>query len=152
MIIDADIESGVREYLRNHKDVKAATGVDSENLAKVHPEVAPQGTTRPYITFSIIGAPAYNHMLAASGIASPTFQFDVWAENSPSRRTVGRALRLALDGYTGPMGDVPVRRVLAESRPRNTFERPEDGTENFIYRQTHDYRIWHEEEVPIHFD
>jgi len=114
---------------------------------RIHADQAPQGSTLPYLTYALIASPGHDHQAAAAAIANPTVQIDVWADSSTDRLAVEAAVVGALNGYSGTCGSVSIRRASRVGR-RQSYERPQDGSEAGVYRSSLDFEIWHVEDVP----
>lgn len=72
------------------------------------PQVLPAPTDDPYIVFFRVTAnPQHNHSGASPGIER-TFQFSVFHKSQSTAILLTDSLRRNMDGYKGPMGDVPV--------------------------------------------
>ena len=139
------IESALVDHLL------ADATISSLISARLFPDVAPQESTFPRITYQVIGAEHPQHTGGGSGIAQVRIQIDVWASTALSRRTTVDALRDRLQAYTGTMGDeaLPIRAVFVEG-PTNTYEPPIHGDEAGIYRGRFEATVWHTESVPSH--
>ncbi len=139
---DNTIKKVLFDYLR------LDSGVSAQVAERIFPQIAPTSTNFPYITIQRISDPGINHMLAASALANPTFQFDVWGETSLQTEDASEALREALDGLQRTqLQDVYISGVRVENQSDST-ERPTDGRQTTIYRTRMDVIIWHDKTVP----
>jgi len=117
--------------------------------ARIYPDAAPQGGALPFIVYFAASTEHDRHLAAGSGLASVSFQIDVYAATSLSRRSISDALFDRLHGYAGAMGTelFDVRSCTLEG-PTHTYEPPSDGSEQGTYRGRHAAAIWHAESVP----
>ena len=73
---------------------------------------ASQGDSLPYIIYQ--RAPEVNHhhhMLAAAGLVSEFYHFDVYSMSMENVETIAEELRQALDGFRGDMNGENVRSI-----------------------------------------
>src|SRR5579871_3661640 len=102
------IEAGLRGLLTGDPTV---SGLVAD---RVFPAPAPQGTVYPFVTWQRITGVRDQTLSGPSGMALPTFQIDAWCDSREqlqggsaymTARAIADAIRLALDGYDGPVGD-----------------------------------------------
>ena len=121
-----------------------STGVGS----RIYPGTAPQDTAYPRITFKVFTDKPEHHMAGASGISEAMVQIDVWALSSVDRRNIGNLVKNAMDGLiSNSMGGLQVGQVFLKDR-RNTEEKPENESENAIFRMSMDFTVWRAEDIP----
>lgn len=144
-----DIEAALSTYLK-----ASALNAASTVNGRIYSGVAPQDVAYPRITFTVISDVPEHHMSGASGIGNATVQIDVWATDSAAasgsltRRTIAKAVKNAMDGIVGgTFGGMNVGSV-AMTNQRNTEERPDNASENAIYRASMDFSIWKTEDAP----
>ena len=116
---------------------------------RIYPQIAPNGTAYPFITFTVINEDHDHAMSGATGLANVSMQIDVWTETIADRVAVSEALRNALDGFTGDMGteDLNIRSCFLDNRA--VFQETDtEGKGQPIYRASMDFSIWHVETVP----
>lgn len=130
------VEEALHDYLSTHPGLSALIA------GRIYPLVLPQKPTLPAITYQRISGLRVRSHQGPSGLASPRFQFDAWADSYASARTVADELRRALDGFRGMMGGAPGVRVDAVhlDTDRDLYE-----TETRRWRVQADYFVWHEE-------
>ncbi len=114
----------------------------------IHPGTAPQGTARPYITWTRIGEASTQNRSGPEAMGEAVFQFDCWADTALSLDTVSEALRGELDGWTGTMGDTDVRRIRVDNESDGS-EIPTDGREAAIHRTIFTVTVWYVRSVPV---
>jgi len=121
-------KSDLSTYVKAQSDIVAV--VSTRSFAGQ----APEGTKFPYIVYNIISSEGTQHMLAPSGQATHTIQFDVWAKSDEDREAGAEAIRNAFDGLRGTMGaSTEVRRAILVNQ-LETEQNPTDGTEIPDYR------------------
>lgn len=125
-------EEGLKEYLDNH------AGLSAEVDSRVYPMLLPQNRELPAVTYQRISTPRL-HEFEASFFPHPRFQFDCWAESFPRAKAVAEQVRLALDLYSGAMGDYTVEVAIVEDE-RDTYE-----PEAKIWHSMVEAVIWYEE-------
>lgn len=105
---------------------------------RFYPVLVPEGTAYPCVS--------YQEVSAVSGYTFSTettekrMQFDVWATSYASAKTVAKALRALLDGYTGTLTDGT--KVLGSFR---VLELDEYEPDTRTYRVIADYRFLYRE-------
>ena len=124
-----------------------ATGVNSAVSGRIYQTFPGNAATLPYIVFSKVSDPGYQHQGGAAGIASPIFQVDVWASTNASRDTVSETVRNALDGFSGTVSSVDIRRISMLSN-NDTHEDPDDASSRPNYRARMEFQVWYARSVP----
>lgn len=127
------IEQGLVTYLLANAGLTALIG------NRLHDLVLPQSATVPAVVWQLISNPPEQTHSGPSQLAHPRYQFACWAKTTLEAAQTARALRLALNGYTGMMGsEETYATFLLDS---HDFFDPETG----LRRRIADYRIWHKE-------
>ncbi len=68
---------------------------------RIFPEVAPDGTPRPYITFQAVGGKAFNYVEGGHvGLRNARVQITVWADTRSQSSQTGNAAEVILLGVT----------------------------------------------------
>jgi len=111
-------EEGLFYYLDNY------AGLSMEVDDRIYPLLLPQEPTLPAVVFHRISTPRL-HELERSFLPHARFQFDCWAEDFQRAKAVQEQVRLALDLYSGPMGEYTVEVAIVEDE-RDDYE-PETG-------------------------
>lgn len=140
------LEQAIYDYLQTQTGVTDAVGT------RVYPLVSPQTAIYPHITFQRIAVPHVHHMASASGIVLQCLvQFDCWAHDSVTCRTVSEALRAAFDGrlsfLMGGTGGVTVSSIQLADED-DDYEAPTDDSDQGIFRTRMDFRFTYRESVP----
>ncbi len=135
------IEKALFDYMSNHASI---AGQVSD---RIYPDVAPENTDYPLITFTVIAESHVHHMEGASGLVNPSIQIDVWATKVSDRAITSEAIRGAMDGFRGVMDDIEIRNCFLIDKT-NFIESPQQGEGKPVYRASIDFSIWHVEDVP----
>jgi len=88
----ADLETSIITWLTT------STNVNKFTSGQIYPDVAPQGTPLPRVTFIDISDDPDHHMQGASGLSQALIQIDVWAGSSVDRRTLANYIKNRMDG------------------------------------------------------
>lgn len=123
-----DIDKALATYLKDHPDVSALAGSNVFAAGRV-----PQTTTGERVTLQRIGDRDEYHHGGPGPIARVLFQVDAWAPSVAERVALAEAVRKALSGYDGPMGDVPSVVSFKENEIDDVV-RPADGSEDVEQR------------------
>ena len=138
------IESALYDKLTGTAALTALIG--SGNDCRLYPELAPASTTKPYVTFSTISTTRSRHFagITNSQVDFARVQVDIWAATSVSRRDTAEAVRDAMDGFSGAMGDeaLDVRRVEVVG-PQMQMDAPFGDDEVPTYRAILELEISH---------
>ena len=108
---------------------------------------ASHGDDLPYVIAQQVSRDDKRHMAAATGKAIARFQFDCYAVLPDDAHAVGDALRTALHGFRGSMGDVFVSSCSLENEI-DGFDDPSGGEQDGINRVSQDYIIGWTVSVP----
>ena len=138
------IETALYDRLTGTAAITALVG--SGSSARIYPDLAPASTEKPYCTYRTVSTVRSRHFagIAGSQVDFARVQVDVWAATALSRRSVADAIRDALDGFSGSMGDesLDVRRIAVDG-PSMLTEPPFGDDEVPTYRATLDLEISH---------
>lgn len=129
------IEEALQAHLTDDADVAALVGT------RVYPLRAEQGAARPYLVYQRISTPRVRSHSGPSGLAYPRFQITAVADSYSAARSLANAVREALDGYSGDMGDAPG--IRANAFVDNDADGWEEASEAYTVRV--DVIIWHAE-------
>jgi hypothetical protein len=121
------------------------TSVSSLVGTKIFPLIAPTGTALPLVIYQRVGVQATD----AQSLAGPlggrvvTMQFTSYDTSYTSVKTIARALRLQLDGWTGTTGSVTIQRTILQSEA-DGVDMPQDDQMLPFYNvsQTFDFRVF----------
>ncbi len=127
------ISQALRSFLLARPSIVALVG------ARIYPQILPQKPTYPAITYAQISGVRVRNLKGRAGRARPRVSINSWADTHETMDAIASAVRAALDGYAGPMGDLVVGSVTLD----NEFEVFEEETR--VHRKLQDYIISHEE-------
>lgn len=118
----------------------ATSAVSALVGSRIFAVTAPAGTAHPFLTYQEISA-----LDPAATLDGPSvwlrarYQVDAWADRQDQAEALGRAVRAALDGYSGGAGDAIVKSCLFADR-RWLHEQAEQ-----LHRCSIDFIIWAQE-------
>lgn len=104
---------------------------------RIEPEPLPDKVRLPAIVYSRVSGVRTVDYEGGGGLVPYRYQFDIWATTRASAQAVAYALRRALLGYRGPMGDYEDVSVTRQETDWSTYD-----TDVQRHRVVHDYRIW----------
>lgn len=114
---------------------------------RVYPVKMPQNAKLPVLTFQRISGFRVFAMDKGSGLASPRFQIDAWAENYDDVKAIAEQVRLALEGYRNMTSGVDINGILYLG-DTDGFASEETDVQTEIFRVSMDFIIWHNEAEP----
>ena len=120
------------------------TAITTLTSTRIYPEVLPQNSTLPAITYRTITGDAESHLLGISGLVHSRIQIDCFAATHISARAVHEQVRLAWVGYTGAAGSETIRGITEDNHFTN-YQVPLDGSDQGRYVHTIDLLISHTE-------
>ena len=115
---------------------------------RLFPMQVPSSAVFDYVTYIIASDEHDHHMLAPSGLAFNTVDFDLWSLSSIDNGLLRKAFRAALDGFRGEMGDVDIRSIQLNDE-RESLENPTDASQDAAFRTLQEYSIIQREFVPV---
>lgn len=127
------IETGLNARLR--AEVAAVSN-------RVYPTILPHDVTFPAITYQRISDPRLHSADGADRLVAARYQVTTFAQRFDQMKVAANQVRLALDGWSGTMGDHDVARVQ-HLGGRDAFER--DADEEGVHSDQSDYLIIYEE-------
>lgn len=128
----AIIDEAIRDILVNDATVSAIT-------TRCYPVGIPQNPTWPLMVYGKITGVREHSLQGPTGMATPRYQIEAWAETYSGAKSLAKAMREALDGYRGTVGTVRIGSFLIQSE-RDIYE---DAVG--CYRVIQDYYIIHNE-------
>lgn len=138
----ADIETSVLTWLTT------STNVNKFTSGQIYPDVAPQGTRLPWVTFTDVTDDPDHHMQGASGLSLALIQIDVWAASSVDRRTLANYIKNRMDGViSATIAGLSVDSIMLQRR-KNSYESPPDGSESGVFRQMMEFTFKYREPLP----
>jgi uncharacterized protein DUF3168 len=119
--------------------LKADVTINATVSGRVFPNVVPQGTAFPSISYNqVSGVRLRNLPLGPTGRAMPRITINSWAVRYQDARALADAVRLRLNGFTGVIGSMTGCRITLDNE-FDTFE--EEAGTNGIHRVVQDYII-----------
>lgn len=135
------IESSLRPYLA------ADLGVSGYVADRIYPIQLPQAAALPAVTYQRISTVPYHHLEGYSGLTASRLQIDCWAVTYADAKGLAEAVRLALDGFSGAMGEHTIESVLLLGH-NDVPESPDGDGEYGIQRVSMDFRVAFDEPIP----
>lgn len=126
---------GLYTFLTAHAGLAALVGT------RIYPRRWPRNPVFPLVAYRRISTHRELTHSGPSDLADPRIQFDVVATDPDTADAVAEQLRLALHGYRGAMGDVPVGSV------RVVNDLDDEHSDTGLYRRIVDAEISHREAV-----
>ena len=134
------IEDALVEFLGQQSALTGLIGAPPS--MRLYPDLLPEGIAYPAVTYFRVSTPRAHTLSGPSGFAQPRFQFSVWGNTKGDVIAVTEAIRLALDGFRGQMGEVLVRGILSDDEMGDHDEY--DGRTRSFHRVI-DFHVSHEE-------
>jgi hypothetical protein len=140
----ASIAKALRELLL------ADGGVSGVVSARIYRGVAPANAGLPRITLYVVSQVDFNLLSgSASGYMTASVQVDSWGETPDSALSAADAVRLAVHGYIGSMGDDSVRVQHATvSDSRETQIEPDTSNDIYLHRVSQDIDFTFQQTIP----
>lgn len=104
-----DIRTGLRTFLLADAAIAALVGT------RIYPVKLPQGVSGTSLILNEISGQGDHHMQGASGLVTVRMQIGAWATTADGAHALFLAVKEAIDGYRGLMGDVTVQGVFIDS-------------------------------------
>lgn len=134
------IEDALVAYLGRQVALTALIGAG--DAMRLYPDMLPEGIAYPAVSYFRVSTPRIHCLEGPIGFAQPRFQFSTWANKKSDVIAVAEALRHALDGFRGQMGEVLVRGILSDDEMGDHDEY--DGRTRSFHRVI-DFHVSHEE-------
>jgi len=117
--------------------LSAAAGVTALASTRIYPVRAPQNTTLPYVTYTVVSVNPTDTKDRPSHLDTVRMQIDCWATTYAGAEALHAAIRTAIDAYqiNATAGGVVVNGIKYETE-NDAFEDEVD-----IYRKSADYMI-----------
>lgn len=145
------LKTALFDYLSNDAGVVAIVGDQVDGVPGIYPMTAPASAgDPPWVTYQELSRISWNHMLAISGLVRSRLEVDAWATTPLVADALAEAVRLAMDGFRGLMGDeeLDVRSCFLEDA-QDDYEPPQAAEGRVgLYRVRQDYFIAYMVEIP----
>jgi len=112
--------------------------------AGVYPVMAPQNASLPIVVYRRSGTTRSRNIQSQTGMPVATFSVATVSESYTEAKTIGEAVRLALDNFTGDVSGVKIVTVAIVSESDN-MESPLEGRDKPLYRVDQVYEVRFEE-------
>lgn len=132
----ATIVKGLQTFLEAQSTITSVVGT------RIYPQHLPRNSSYPCLTHQLVSRTYGHHLSGVTGLSTARVQVDCWGEKLSDVETLAEAVRVALDGYFGTIGDVTVAFVQLDNE-QDLSEAPQDESEQWLYRRTQDYLIKH---------
>ncbi len=119
--------------------LKADSAVAALVVTRVFFADAPQTPPVPFILMTRIGTQYVHSLNSNAGLSRARIQLDCYAKTQKEARSVGQAVKTALDTFRGIDSDVTIQAVLLLDSMDGFDESPE------LRRVTQDYHVWYNE-------
>ena len=139
--VGATLEAGLFSHLSIDSDISATVGT------RVYLAIIPQDASLPAITYQRISGSHVRSLEGSSGASEARYQITAWASTGLAAKQLADYVRLSLDGFSGAMGDVTVKRVYLED-DRDQFEPAAGNDEERRNGVLMDFSIWYHEAKP----
>jgi len=139
------LETALLKFLSQSVAVGALVGSGPD--ARIYPVVLPQTPTLPTLTYQRVGSVRDRAMRGPTGTSFARVQFDAWAPATDAgggyaaAKGLADAVRRAVDGYAGAMGDATVGTLFVQLVE---VENDRDGYEPAVklFRAGFDMAVW----------
>ena len=113
----------------------------------IRPGKLDQNSTYPAIAFWRVSGARVESFGGASGLASPVFQFDVYADTYTDAATYANALQTALEGFRGTVAGVNINGIIylgdMDGMSTTAPTGYDSDAEKFV--RSSEFQIWHNE-------
>jgi hypothetical protein len=118
------------------------TSVYSLVGTKIFPVIAPTGTALPLVVYQRTGVQRDQSLMGPVGAPVISVQLTAYDTSYTSVKSIARAIRLAVDGWTGTTAGVTIQRTTLQSEA-DGVDMPQDDQMLPFYNvaQTFDFRV-----------
>lgn len=128
----SDIESALYAFLA------ADAGVIAQVGDRIFPVRIPEGATLPALVYHKVSDPSLHSKDGDMNLNRPRFQFTAWADKYADAKAAIKAVRTALQGYTGPtLQGVTVPEIICDS------EQDLNDPQSLEFGASLDAIVWH---------
>jgi hypothetical protein len=132
--------SDLREFILDDSAVASLVGT------RMYPVSLPQAVTYPALTYSQVSGVRQYDLCGPTGRTKPRVSISSWARNYADARALADAVRRALNGFVGTMGDSPGTTVN-DAKIENEFDVfEEEADTKGVYRVMQDFILSHMED------
>jgi hypothetical protein len=125
-----------------YQRLTSQTAVSSLIGQRVFPLIAPTGTPLPLVVFQRTGVERPQSLAGNVGNPVVTMQLTTYGTSYTSVKSIARAVRLAVDGWTGTTASVTIQRTTLQTEA-DGVDMPADDQMLPYYnvQQTYEFRI-----------
>jgi len=125
-----------------YQRLTSQTAVSSLIGQRVFPLIAPTGTPLPLVVFQRTGVERPQSLAGKVGNPVVTMQLTTYGTSYTSVKSIARAVRLAVDGWTGTTASVTIQRTTLQTEA-DGVDMPADDQMLPYYnvQQTYEFRI-----------
>lgn len=122
------------------------SGVSSLVDERMYPVMLPQNVTYPALSYNQVSGVRIYDLCGPTGRVKPRISINSWATTYAEVRSLADAVRQAIEGFTGTMGDSPGT-PISDVKLDNEVDLFEDEAGTIgIYRVMQDYILSHSED------
>jgi hypothetical protein len=132
------IEPSLISYLAADSAISARIASGSPLVARIFPEILPQNTILPAITFTRIGSQHPEQLAGDPDLSFAQFQVSCWAATAKLAAEVAACVRIRMQG----VGGTDFQKVSIDD------ERSDYEPDTLLYRQDVDFTIAYAESSP----
>ena len=132
--------SDLRAYVLSDATVAALVN------SRMYPVKLPQNVTYPALSYNQVSGVRIYDLCGPTGRAKPRISINSWGESYADARALADAVRRAIQGFRGTLGDSPGAQIDDVKLDNEIdLDEPEAGTVG-VYRVMQDYIISHVED------
>lgn len=113
----------------------------------VYPHHLPEDASYPAVTYQVVSSRHGHTIAGAAGWRQIRVQVDCWGYDLEQMLGLAESIRTKLHGYIGQMGSSKIQ-FIQLSGQRDLHEKPEPGSDKWLYRRSTDYLIKVAEDIP----
>lgn len=128
------MRSGLVALLAGESTISAIVG------SRVYITKAPQTAALPHIVITQMTSDEFNALDGTAGLRALDFDIDCKSDRSVGSQTLGDAVRIFIDDYTGAAGSQTIGAVILNSETTD-YEPPQDASDKGVHVTTLDVTI-----------
>lgn len=140
------------QHLQHNHYVVGVVDSNAEGV-QVFKKVAPRSAKGKYVVIQKISGRGYNHLQGHNGLNSGLWQFSCFGDLDSEADDISEAVRLAINGYQGNMGEpgaqVNVRTIRFETDTDISVTGPTSGSQKSKFGIALDFVIMHREQTAV---
>lgn len=94
------LSDAIYTRLKNDTAIAALVG------ARIYPSSLPDGVTYPALSFFMVSDLRDHTLSGPINLSRPRIQIDIWSSKKTEMQKLSKLIRVALDGFSGPVGGV----------------------------------------------